>query len=65
MCSHAERGNKEIATQMSASSPYNRVLLKLSGESFSHAGEQPMAITWRLHTALPGDLFTAFAAAVA
>lgn len=31
----------------------------------SHAGEMPMAITWRLHTPLPGDLFTAFAAAVA
>jgi superfamily II DNA or RNA helicase len=31
----------------------------------SHTGDAPMAITWRLHHALPGDLFQAFAAAVA
>jgi superfamily II DNA or RNA helicase len=31
----------------------------------SHDSEQPMAITWRLHHRLPGDLFAAFAAAVA
>ncbi len=31
----------------------------------SHVGEMPMAITWRLRHALPGDLFQAFAAAVA
>jgi superfamily II DNA or RNA helicase len=31
----------------------------------SHAGERPMAITWRLSHALPGDLFSQFAAAVA
>jgi hypothetical protein len=31
----------------------------------SHEGERPMAITWRLQHALPGDLFQAFAAAVA
>ncbi|MBL8112682.1 MAG: DUF3427 domain-containing protein [Acidobacteria bacterium] len=31
----------------------------------SHEGETPMAITWRLATPLPGDLFAAFAAAVA
>ena len=30
-----------------------------------HVGERPMAITWRLHHPLPGDLFQAFAAAVA
>lgn len=30
-----------------------------------HEGERPMAITWRLHHPLPGDLFTQFAAAVA
>jgi hypothetical protein len=30
-----------------------------------HEGELPMAITWRLATPLPGDLFAAFAAAVA
>ena len=31
----------------------------------SHEGERPMAVTWRLHTPLSGDLFAAFAAAVA
>jgi superfamily II DNA or RNA helicase/HKD family nuclease len=31
----------------------------------SHEGEKPMAVTWKLHTPLPGDLFAAFAAAVA
>jgi Domain of unknown function (DUF3427) len=31
----------------------------------SHESELPMAITWRLEYALPGDLFAAFAAAVA
>lgn len=31
----------------------------------SHEGEMPMAITWRLKYPLPGDLFAAFAAAVA
>ena len=31
----------------------------------SHAGELPMAITWKLHHPLPGDLFAQFAAAVA
>jgi hypothetical protein len=30
-----------------------------------HEGEQPMAVTWRLHHRLPGDLFQLFAAAVA
>ncbi|WP_428266246.1 DUF3427 domain-containing protein [Haliangium sp.] len=30
-----------------------------------HESEQPMAITWRLETPLPGDLFASFAAAVA
>jgi superfamily II DNA or RNA helicase/HKD family nuclease len=31
----------------------------------SHEAELPMAITWRLHHRLPGDLFASFAAAVA
>jgi superfamily II DNA or RNA helicase/HKD family nuclease len=30
-----------------------------------HEGERPMAVTWRLHTPLPLDLFNQFAAAVA
>ncbi len=31
----------------------------------NHIGELPMAVTWRLQHSLPGDLFQAFAAAVA
>jgi superfamily II DNA or RNA helicase/HKD family nuclease len=31
----------------------------------SHEGEKPIAIKWRLHHRLPGDLFAEFAAAVA
>jgi hypothetical protein len=31
----------------------------------SHESELPMAVTWRLERALPGDLFASFAAAVA
>lgn len=31
----------------------------------SHVGEMPMAVTWRLETPLPGDVFQAYAAAVA
>ncbi len=31
----------------------------------SHQSERPMQIVWRLAHALPGDLFAAFAAAVA
>ncbi len=31
----------------------------------SHTGEMPMQITWRLKHRLPGDLFAAYAAAVA
>jgi superfamily II DNA or RNA helicase len=30
-----------------------------------HESEQPMAVTWRLHHSLPGDLFEEFAAAIA
>ncbi len=30
-----------------------------------HESEMPMAVTWRLHHPLPGDLFSCFAAAVA
>jgi hypothetical protein len=34
-------------------------------EYVSHESEMPMAVTWRLKNPLPGDLFQAFAAAVA
>ena len=30
-----------------------------------HVGEKPMAITWELQQPLPGDLYAAFAAAIA
>jgi len=36
-----------------------------SAEYLSHEGERPMAVTWRLLTSLPGDLYLEFAAAVA
>jgi hypothetical protein len=35
------------------------------GEYVQHEGERPIAVTWRLRHPLPGDLFAAFAAAVA
>jgi len=35
------------------------------GRYVRHVGERPMAITWRLDTPLPGDLFAQFAAVVA
>ena len=36
-----------------------------TAEHASDSGERPIAITWRLHQALPGDLYAQFAAAVA
>ncbi len=35
------------------------------GTYVRHVGERPMAITWRLKTPIPGDLFAQFASAVA
>ena len=35
------------------------------GTYVKHEGERPMAVEWRLHHPLPGDLYAAFAAAVA
>jgi len=32
---------------------------------FSHEGEMPMTVTWRLEHPLPGDLFASFAAGFA
>lgn len=34
-----------------------------SAKYVSHEGERPMAITWRLNSQLPGDLYSGFAAA--
>ena len=36
-----------------------------SASYVSHESELPMAVTWRLAYSLPGDVFAAFAAAVA
>lgn len=36
-----------------------------SARYLGHTGERPMAITWELAHPLPGDLYAAFAAAVA
>ncbi len=36
-----------------------------TGQYRGHTGEKPMAITWELDDPLPGDLYAAFAAAVA
>src|SRR4029079_5838176 len=35
------------------------------GTYVGHEGEKPMSVTWKLRSPLPGDLFAAFAAAVA
>ncbi|MEO8017425.1 MAG: DUF3427 domain-containing protein [Pseudomonadota bacterium] len=44
----------------------DRALWFLGPASYvKHEGEMPMAVTWRLHHRLPGDLFASFAAAVA
>lgn len=44
----------------------DRAFWFLGGADFvKHEGEKPMAITWRLHHSLPGDLYASFAAAVA
>ncbi len=44
----------------------NRAFWCLGSATYvSHQGERPIAITWRLHQRLPGDLFAEFAAAVA
>jgi superfamily II DNA or RNA helicase len=43
----------------------DRAFWFLGGADFvKYEGEKPMAITWRLHHSLPGDLYAAFAAAV-
>jgi hypothetical protein len=62
---HHERDDRSIMlfTRLRAD---DRAFWFLGPASYrGHVGEKPMAITWELHTPLPGDLYQAFAAAVA
>jgi superfamily II DNA or RNA helicase/HKD family nuclease len=62
---HHERDNRSILlfTRLRAD---DRAFWFLGPATYrGHVGEQPMAITWELHTRLPGDLYVAFAAAIA
>lgn len=61
---HAARGNRILLfARLSAD---DRAFYFLGPATYvQHVGELPMAVTWRLHHPLPGDLFQAFAAAVA
>lgn len=61
---HAERGSKVLLFARLNRS--ERAFWFLGpAEYVSHESEQPMQVTWRLDTPLPGDLFAQFAAAVA
>ncbi len=61
---HAARGS--FVMLFARSSTDDRAFHFLGPATYvKHEGELPMAITWRLATPLPGDLFATFAAAVA
>lgn len=61
---HARRGSEVILFARVRQS--ERAFWCLGPANYvKHQGERPMAITWRLATPLPGDLFARFAAAVA
>jgi superfamily II DNA or RNA helicase/HKD family nuclease len=61
---HRERGNHILL--FARLNVEERSFYFLGPASYvSHSGELPMAITWHLAHKLPGDLFAAFAAAVA
>jgi superfamily II DNA or RNA helicase len=61
---HAARGSHILLFARERSS--DRAFYFLGPATYvSHEGELPMAVTWRLAHRLPGDLFAAFAAAVA
>lgn len=61
---HREQGSRVmIFARLRAD---DRAFVFLGPASYaSHEGERPMSITWRLRYPLPGDLFQAYAAAVA
>jgi superfamily II DNA or RNA helicase len=61
---HADRGTSVMLFARGRSN--ERAFYFLGSATYvKHESELPMAITWRLHYPLPGDLFAAFAAAVA
>jgi Domain of unknown function (DUF3427) len=61
---HADRGTSVMLFARQRSD--ERAFYFLGPATYvKHESELPMAITWRLHHPLPGDLFAAFAAAVA
>ena len=61
---HAELGSSIMLFARLSSD--DRAFYFLGPASYeSHESELPMAVTWRLGHALPGDLFATFAAAVA
>ncbi|MCU0655001.1 MAG: DUF3427 domain-containing protein [Polyangiaceae bacterium] len=61
---HAQRGSRVMLFARLRSD--DRAFYFLGPASYvKHEGEMPMAVTWRLEHPLPGDLFAAFAAAVA
>ena len=60
---HAQRGSHVL---LFAQETKDRAYYFLGPATYvRHASEQPMAITWKLEHRLPGDLYQAFAAAVA
>jgi Domain of unknown function (DUF3427) len=61
---HADRGTSVMLFARARSN--ERAFYFLGPATYvKHESELPMAIIWRLHYPLPGDLFAAFAAAVA
>jgi hypothetical protein len=53
------------AGELAAERPEGHSIFWVEQTTLQHESELPMAITWRLQDSLPGDLFAAFAAAVA
>jgi superfamily II DNA or RNA helicase len=63
---HAAMGTRIMLFARTRTGEDERAFYFLGPASYvKHESEQPMAITWRLEQPLPGDLFAAFAAAVA
>ncbi len=63
-CNHVEKGTKIML--FARENTDERSFWFLGPATYvSHVSERPMEITWKLEEPLPGDIFTAFAAAVA
>ena len=61
----AHEGRGSVVLPMARLTTDDRAFWLLGPATYiSHEGERPMAITWRLAQALPGDLFARFGAAV-